>query len=311
MGGAFPVRGALVRRIPQHAGQAIALMLGGVAMFSIMDVAFKLLVAHYSSMQVVFLRCVTSAAIFLVWILATDYRQLGTAYPRGHLLRAAVGLGMLYAVGECFREMHLADAYAIFFAAPLVITLLSGPVLREPAGPVRTLAAAAGFGGVLLVLKPTGEGWVTYGGLMGLLSVLFYAASVLLLRRLGERDSSVTIAFWFTALVGAGAGVGAVPGWRPIAAEHWLTITVLGIAGTAGQAFLTAAFRRASAAVLAPFDYTHMVWAVIYGYLIWDFLPSGRTWLGAGIVVASGLVVLYREQRALRHRREALRPPPG
>lgn len=299
-----------MRGIPQHAGKAIALMLSGVAMFSAMDVAFKLLVADYPSMQVVFLRCAISALLFLGWIAFTGLHQARTAYPRGHVLRALVGLAMLYTVGECFREMHLADAYAIFFASPLVITLLSGPVLGEPAGLLRTLAALAGFGGVLLVLKPTGEGWITYGGLMGLVSVLCYAASVLMLRRVGERDSSVTIAFWFTALIGLGAGAGSIPGWRPIEAGHWLIIAVLGIAGTAGQVFLTAAFRRASAAVLAPFDYAHMVWAVIYGYLIWGFLPTGRTWLGAGIVVASGLFVLYREQRAMRFRVVALADQP-
>lgn len=293
-------------RVAQHAGQAIGLMVCGVFMFSMMDVAFKLLVAEYSSMQVVFLRCIVSAVVFLAWILVQDRRQFRTAYPRGHLIRGVIGLGMLYAVGECFRELHLPDAYAIFFAAPLLVTLLSGPVLGEPAGLLRTLAAVAGFSGVLLVLKPTGEGWVSYGGLMGLISVLLYAVSVLLLRRMGEKDNSVTIAFWFTALVGIGSGFAAIPGWRPIADDHWWLVAVLGVAGTAGQVLLTAAFRRASAAIVAPFDYTHMIWAVMYSYLIWDFLPTWRTWLGAGIVVASGLFVLYREQRAMRRRARPL-----
>lgn len=295
-------------RVRQHAGQAIGLMVGGVCLFSAMDVAFKLLVASYGSMQVVFLRCAVSAAVFCGWILATDRRQFRSAYPRGHLIRGVIGLGMLYTVGECFRELQLADAYAIFFAAPLVVTLLSGPVLGEPAGLPRTLAAAAGFGGVLIVLKPTGAGWISYGGLMGVLAMLLYSASVLLLRRVGEKDNSVTIAFWFTALVGLGAAAGALPGWRPIGTEHWWLVIALGVSGTIGQVLLTAAYRRASAAIVAPFDYTHMVWAVLYGWLIWDYLPSWRTGLGAGIVVASGLFVLYREQRALRRRARVLTP---
>jgi drug/metabolite transporter (DMT)-like permease len=295
-----------MHRVTQHSGRAIGLMLAGVCLFSLMDVAFKLLVAHYTSMQVVFLRCAVSAIVFLVWILVTDRRQFRTAYPRGHLVRGLIGLGMLFTVGECFREMQLPDAYAIFFAAPLLITLLSGPVLGEPAGLLRTLAAVAGFGGVLIVLKPSGAGWISYGGAMGLIAVVLYAASVLLLRRIGEKDGSVTIAFWFTALVGAGAGLAAIAGWRPIEPAHWPLVALLGVSGTLGQVLLTAAFRRASAAVVAPFDYTHMVWAVLYGYLIWGFLPSGRTWLGAGIVVASGLFVLYRERRTLRIRAGAL-----
>ncbi len=296
---------------PQHAGQAIGLMLIGVCMFSAMDVAIKLLVEHYASMQVMFLRCGTSALLFLVWILATDRRQFHTAYPVGHLVRGAVGLAMLYAVGECFRELQLPDAYAIFFAAPLLITVLSGPVLGEPAGPFRTLAAAVGFIGVLIVLKPTGEGWISYGGLMGVIAVVLYAASILLVRRLGEKDGSVTIAFWFTAMVGVGAGLAALPGWETVDRGHWGLVAIMGVTGTLGQVLLTAAFRRASAAVIAPFDSTHMIWAVLYSYLIWDFLPSGRTWIGAGIVVASGLFVLYREQRALRAGRRAIDAPTG
>ncbi|MEJ8568255.1 DMT family transporter [Elongatibacter sediminis] len=293
-------------RVAQHSGRAIALMMAGVCMLALMDVAFKLLVAHYSSMQVVFLRCAVSAAVFFVWILVTGRQQFKTAYPLGHLIRGIIGLGMLYTVGECFRELHLPDAYAIFFAAPLLITLLAGPVLGEPAGPLRILAAMAGFSGVLLVLKPTGAGWISYGGVMGLLAVVCYAATVMLLRRIGEKDNSVTIAFWFTALIGVGSAFVAIPGWRDVAAEHWTLVAVLGVSGTLGQVALTAAFRRAPVAVLAPFDYTHMIWAVIYSYLIWGFLPTGRTWVGASIVVASGLFVLYREQRAKRRAREAI-----
>lgn len=296
--------------LPQRTGPAIALMLAGVCMLALMDVALKLLVADYASMQVVFLRCAVSTVIFLGWILATGRRQFRTAYPAGHLLRGLIGLAMLFSVGECLRELQLADAYAIFFAAPLLITVLSGPVLGEPAGPLRTAAAVVGFIGVVIVLKPSGEGWISYGGAMGLAAVLFYSMTVLLLRRMGEKDGSVTIAFWFTTLVGLGSAAFALPSWTPVERGDWVLVAVLGISGTIGQVLLTMAFRRASAAILAPFDYTHMIWAVIYGYWIWNFLPGTRTWVGAGIIVASGLFVIYREQR-LGRRREATAARPG
>ena len=132
-------------RAEQHPVQAILLMIAAVFCMSVMDVAFKLLVEHYPSMQVVFFRSATSLPLFVGWILLTGRRQFRTAYPGGHLLRGALGIVMLFAIGECFREMQLADVYALFFAAPLLITILSGPVLGEPAGPVRVTAAVIGF----------------------------------------------------------------------------------------------------------------------------------------------------------------------
>ena len=284
-------------RLEQRPAQAILLMLAGVFFFASMDVAFKLLVEHYSSFQVVFFRSAMSLPFFVGWIIATDRAHFRTAYFGGHLLRGALGIVMLYAVGECFRELHLADAYTLFFAAPLVITLLSGPVLGEPAGPVRIAAAVVGFAGVLLVLKPGGESWVSYGAVMGLVGMLAYTFSSLLLRRLGGHDGTVTIAFWFVALVCAGSAVLAIPQWRLIAPEHWPHIVLLGVTGACGQALLTAAFRRASAAVVAPFDYTHMVWALVYGLAFWGYVPGWRVWVGAAVIVLSGLFILLRERR--------------
>lgn len=291
-----------MNQIEQHPVQAIGLMMIAVLLMSTMDVMLKLLVAHYGSMQVVFFRCAVSVPIFFVWILVKNWREFKTAYPYGHLLRGLVGLAMLYTVGECLREMQLPDAYALFFAAPLLITLLSGPVLGEPAGWVRVTACTVGFGGVLVLLQPSGGAWISYGALMGLLAVLFYAASVLLLRRMGDKDGTLTIAFWFVALVGLGAGLFAVPVWQPLDPAHWPWLLIMGVTSTLGQVLLTAAFRRASVAIIAPFDYTHMIWALIFSYFIWGYLPGWQTWIGAGIVIASGLFVLVREHRTMQRK---------
>jgi drug/metabolite transporter (DMT)-like permease len=289
-----------VNRVEQHSVQAILLMLGAVFFMSSMDVAFKMLVEHYSSFQVVFFRSAVSLLFLTSWIAVTGPSRFRTAYLGGHLLRGALGIVMLFAVGECFRELQLADAYTLFFAAPLVITLLSGPILNEPAGPVRVLAALLGFAGVIVALQPSGDSWISYGALMGLVGMLAYAFSSLLLRRLGGRDGTVTIAFWFVAVVCAGSGVLAIPGWRAVAPEHWLQILLLGTTGVFGQVLLTAAFRRATVAVVAPFDYTHMIWAVVYGLVFWGYLPGWRVWVGAAIIVASGLFILLREQATRR-----------
>jgi drug/metabolite transporter (DMT)-like permease len=288
--------------VKQHSLQAIGLMLLAVFMLSTMDVGLKMLVENYGSMQVVFFRCAFSLPLFVVWMLFTDRTLFRTAYPGGQLVRGVLGLVMLYSVGECFRELQLADAYAIFFAAPLLITLLSGPMLGEPAGLMRTTAAIIGFSGVLLVLQPSGSGWISYGGLMAVVAMVFYSLTAILLRRIGSGDRTMTIAFWFVLLVGTGAGLAALPNWQPVNfSRDWVWLLLIGVTGAVGQVLLTAAFRRASVAVVAPFDYVHMVWAVIYGWWLWSYLPDGRTWIGSAVVIASGLYVLYREHRA--HRR--------
>lgn len=288
----------------QHPMHAIGLMMGAIFLLSTMDVAIKLLVEHYPSMQVVFFRCVVSAPVFALWIIFTEPKRFRTAYFKGHLVRGAIGLVMLYAVSECFRYLHLAEAYALFFAAPLVITLLSGPMLKEPAGPVRILLTVLGFSGVLVVLNPSAGAYISYGAAMGILGVICYSLTAILLRKLGAKDHTVTIAFWFTFLVGVGSGLIAIKGWQELQNQHWPLLLLLGITGTLGQVMITAAFRRASAAVVAPFDYTHMLWAVIYGATLWGHLPDSRTWVGSAIIVSSGLLIIYREHR-LRNRQLA------
>lgn len=291
--------------VEQDSMKAIGMMSLGICLLSVMDLAFKQLVEHYPSMQVVFLRCLTSAPFMGAWMLLRSRGNFRVRHPGEHLLRAAIGLVMLYGVGEAFRELHLADAYAIFFAAPLLITLLSGPVLGEKAGPHRLAAAAVGFVGVLVVLQPGMDSrLISYGALMALVAVVTYSFMALLLRRMGHHDSTMAIAFWFTALVGFGAGLLSLPNWTAFQWEHWPWLVVLGIGGTFGQLLLTGAFRRASVAVVAPLDYTHMLWAVIYGYIFWGHLPGAGTWAGTAVIVGSGLYIIYREH-GLKMRQQA------
>ncbi len=295
--------------VEQDSLKAIGMMSVAVFLLSAMDLALKQLVEHYPSMQVVFLRCITSAPLLATWMLMRNRKGFRVKYPADHLLRAAIGLIMLYAIGECFRELQLADAYAIFFAAPLLITLLSGPMLGEKAGPYRLAATAVGFVGVLIVLQPgLNSQLITYGAMMALVSVVSYAFMALLLRRMGHHDSTVAIAFWFIALVGIGAGLFSILNWKPIQWEHWPWMVLLGLSGTFGQLMLTGAFRRASVAVIAPLDYTHMIWAVIYGYLFWGHLPGVNTWIGTAVIVGSGLYIIFREHR-IKQRRIALCSP--
>ena len=287
--------------------KAIGMMSMAVFVLSAMDLALKQLVEHYPSMQVVFFRGISSASLLATYMLIWDRSSFRVRYPKDHLLRAAIGLLMLFGVGESFRELQLADAYAIFFAAPLLITLLSGPILGEKAGPFRLAAAAVGFLGVLIVLQPGADSQlISYGSVMALVSVVAYAFMALLLRRMGHNDSTVAITFWFIALVGLGGGLISILNWKPIQWEHWPWLVLLAITGTLGQLMLTGAFKRASVAVIAPIDYTHMIWAVVYGYIFWGHLPGTSTWIGTAVIVASGLYIIFREHRINKRRKIAV-----
>lgn len=292
--------------VEQDTMKAIGMMSLGVCFLSAMDLALKQLVEHYPSMQVVFLRCITSAPLLATWILIRNRRAFRVKYPKDHLLRAVIGLIMLFAISESFRELQLSDAYAIFFAAPLLITILSGPILGEKAGPYRLAAAAVGFVGVLIVLQPgMNSQLISYGSVMALICVVAYSFMALLLRRMGHHDSTVAIAFWFISLVGVGAGLLSILDWKPLQWHHWPWMVLLGLTGTFGQLMLTGAFKRASVAVIAPLDYTHMIWAVIYGYIFWGHLPGVNTWIGTAVIVGSGLYIIFREHR-IKQRQMAL-----
>ena len=296
-----------VNAVEQDSIKAIAMMSAAVILLSAMDLGLKQLVEHYSTMQVVFFRCAMSAPLLALWMLFRNRKAFRVKYPRDHLLRAAIGLVMLFGVGESFREMQLADAYAIFFAAPLLITLLSGPMLGEKAGPYRIAASVIGFVGVLIVLQPgMNSQLISYGAMMALVSVVAYSFMALLLRRMGHHDNTIAISFWFVALIGFGAGLISILSWKPIQFEHWPWLVLLAVTGTFGQVLLTGAFKRASVAVIAPLDYTHMIWAVIYGYIFWGHLPGISTWIGTVIIIGSGIYIIFREHLLKRRQQAAV-----
>jgi drug/metabolite transporter (DMT)-like permease len=128
-----------------------------------------------------------------------------------------------------------------------------------------------------------------------LLAAFGYAVSAITVRVLARTDSTQHMVVWLMLLMAVGAGVLALPDWRPLRAEHLWLVLVLGVAGSVGQVLITEAFRLGEASLLAPLEYTALVWGVFWDATLWGVLPDGVTWLGAGIIVASGLYLLRRE----------------
>ncbi|CAN5678141.1 DMT family transporter [soil metagenome] len=289
---------------------AALLMLAAVALFGVMDAGLKLLAPHYAPMQVATLRGASALPLVLVWALATvGVRGLLVVQWPLHLLRGLLGVAMMAGFVYGLRTLPLTTAYAITFVAPLLVTAMAVPLLGERVGPRRWTAIAIGLVGVLVVLRPTGEGMLTLAGLAVLLAAVCYAAGVIIVRMLARRDSTQAMVFWFLAILAVVAGVLAWRDWVPVRSEHLWMIAAIGVSGTLAQVALTEAFRRGEASRIAPLDYTALVWGVLADLLLWQVLPDGVTWIGAGIIVASGLYLIRRE-RAQGQSAQAAMPPP-
>lgn len=272
-------------------------MIAAVAFFAFMDTAMKLLAAHYPPMQVAAMRGMSSlplVCIYVVWRgkLAS---LLNVRWPL-HLLRAVLGIVMLSLFAYALKRLPLAEAYSIFFVAPLLITALSVFFLQEKVDAARWWAIAVGLLGVLVVLRPTGAGFFTLGGLAVLGSAALYAVSAITVRLLSRTDSSESMVFWLMAMLAIGAGLLAAPDWVPLRQSDWPIIVGMAVTGFLGQVAVTEAFRHGEASAIAPFEYIALAWAIGIDWLLWQTLPDRYVLLGAAIIIASGVYLVRRER---------------
>ncbi len=280
-----------------HRWRAALFMLAAVGLFALMDAGLKLLTAHYPPMQISAMRGGASLPFVLVWVLSTvSVRSLFRVRWPLHLLRAVLGIMMMAPFVYALRTLPLSTAYTIFFVAPLLITALSVPILGERVGPRRWTAIVVGFLGVMVVLRPTGEGVASLAGLAVLLAAFGYAVSAITVRVLARTDSSQSIVVWLLVSMAVGAGLLALPHWVPIRADDLWLITGIGVAGALGQYTITEAFRRGEASLIAPLEYSALLWGVLLDFSLWNVLPDAMTWVGAAIIVLSGLYLLRRER---------------
>lgn len=274
-------------------------MLAAVVLFALMDAGLKLLAPHYPALQVAALRGAAALPLVLAWTLATiGARGLLRVHWPLHLLRGALGVVMIAAFVYGLRTLPLSTAYAIAFIAPLLVTAMAVPILGEKVGPRRWIAIVVGLVGVLVVLRPTGHGMLTLGGLAILLAAVCYAASAITVRLLAQRDSTQAMVFWLMLILAVAGGALSWHAWMPIRSDDWWVIAGIGVTGTLAQVALTEAFRRGEASLIAPLEYTALVWGVMLDLALWGVLPDTVTWIGAGIIIASGLYLIRRERGA-------------
>ena len=277
--------------------RAAGFMIGAVLSFSLMDAGIKTLSTHYPALQVTAIRGLSSLPIILIWVgFRGGYRQLIPVRYSLHLIRAVLGIIMLSSFTWALRHLPLSEAYAIFFTAPLLITALAVPILGEHVSGSRWVAIVIGLVGAMILLRPTGTGVLTLAGLAVTVTAIGYALSAIIVRVLGRTDTIESMIFWLMAMMGGGAAVLALPVWRPILASHWLVIAGIALSGSLGQWGVTEAFSRGQASFVAPFEYTALAWGVGLDWFLWQSLPGAMTFVGAAIIIASGVYLIRHEK---------------
>lgn len=280
-------------------------MVLSVSLFSAMDALVKLLAERYPVLQIIFFRSLFGF-LPLLWPLmrAGGWRSvLATRRLSLHIARGVAGVLSLLCFFMSYRFLGLAEAVTLFFISPLVMTALSAVILTEPVGWRRWTAVTVGLVGVLVIVQP-GGGLFVAAALLPIGGALTYAVATVTIRRLATTDSALTIVFYFTLTTTVLAAIPLPAVWQtPDSALDWGALVLTGLLGGGAQLALTRAFRLAPVAVLAPFEYLSLVWALGWGWLIWAELPGLWTWIGGAVVAGSGLYVLHREAGLAR------RPP--
>ena len=278
-------------------GLGIAAMIAGMAMMSSMDALAKWLGADYPIGQIVFFRNLFGLlpTLVIVWQLG------GFALPRTqrwrmHLLRGLLGVTAQFSFFLGLRSLGLAEATAIAFAAPLMVTAMSVPLLGEKVGPRRWSAVVVGFRGVLFMMRPEPCSFQP-AALLILLAAFCYGLIMVTTRMLARSDSNAAILLFGSTVSLAVSTVILPLGWKTPALADLAVFAALGLIGGTGMFFITQAYRHAPAAVIAPFEYTALVVAAILGFLVWQEVPDLYVWLGAFVVIAAGIYIFYRETR--------------
>ncbi|HJU38790.1 MAG TPA: DMT family transporter [Tahibacter sp.] len=277
--------------------RGIAAMVGAVALFALMDTGLKILAPHYPPMQVAALRGLASLPFVFVWALVDGgATQLVRVRWPLHLLRGVLAVVLIAAFAYALRLMPLAEAYTIFFVAPLLITALAALLLREHVGWRRWCAIGVGLAGVVIVLRPSGAGMLSLGGVAMLVAALCYAVSAIAVRVLGRSDTTQSMVFWMLAMLSLFATILAWSEWQAIRDEDWWVLAGIGTIGAVGQVLITYAFNVTPASTVAPFEYTALAWAIAIDWLLWKTLPDAWMLAGAAVIVLAGLYLIRRER---------------
>ena len=289
---------------------ALAIRLFGVLWLAVLAVFIKLAAdSGIHLVEIMFWRQFLSIPILLAWGISTHgWRSFATARPKDHAVRTLYGIaGMALNFGAIIL-LPLAEATALTFSAPIFAVLLSIVLLRESVGFWRWSAVAAGFAGVLVIAQPGGNHVPLAGAAVALGAAFMIALISIQVRDLGRTEQPIVIVFWF-AVGGSLVVLPALPFvHQHLSAWQWLLLLGIGLSGTFAQILITFALKIGQVSSVIVMDYSNLVWATLFGWLVFATVPPLSTWLGAPLVVAAGVIITWREQ-VLRKRKLAATTP--
>lgn len=272
--------------------------MGAFFMFTVMNVFAKLLSENHSVIEIAFYRNLIASLPFLILVFAMGRRDILIIRSKPSLvgIRAVLGSISLMTTFAAFSLMPMAETTVLLFTSSLFIPVLGIVFLKERVGPYRWAAVFIGFGGVIIMLQPTGSMYAL--GIMAAMGAAFMHATLqIVLRYLGRFESPETVTFYFLVI---GTLVTALPlpfvAVPPTVAEIPLLFGV-GFSGAMAQWLLSTAFRNAPAATVTVFNYSGIVWSMLFGWLIWNDWPMPTVLAGAVVVVASNILMIWRESR--------------
>lgn len=281
--------------------KAILFVLGASGVFTLAAAMVKALGTEVPLAQVILFRNLFAIPLLLVMAMrAGGLHTIRPRHPAMHLQRAFFGMMGMVGAFHGYAHLPLATATALGFTMPLFLTALSVVFLGERVGWRRWTAVAVGFLGVLVIARPGGA----EGGLpalsvgLVLVGAVGWALAMMSIRRMGEAgENGVAIVVWFAVCSAVAAGLATIPVWRTPDAWQWTLLVGIGLVSAVAQLLMTEAYRRGETTLLAPFEYSGIVWTSLLGIAIWAEWPDGWDLLGFAVLVGAGLFIWWRETR--------------
>jgi drug/metabolite transporter (DMT)-like permease len=286
----------------------ISLKIASALAFTLMSAGVKLVSERYPIGEVVFFRSAFAIVPLLAWLSWRGdlINAVRTDDLKGHLLRGIISTSGMFAGFIALSYLPLSDAVAIGYASPLITVVLAALLLKETVRAYRWSAVVIGFVGVIIMLLPHLNGSVMaqslaggagVGALFALFAACCSAGATIQIRRLMARERTGAIVFYFSLLTTFMGLMTVVLGWRMPNLADAALLVVIGILGGIGQILLTLSYRHADTSLIAPFEYTTMLWAVLIGWFAFSQLPQRTVVAGGAIVAAAGCFVLWRERQ--------------
>lgn len=283
-------------KIKSSKGVAIVTMCAGVLSLVVNDAIAKGLVVKFDPFQILFLRSLIALPIITAFVLWTNgFNGFQSAKVRIHIIRALLAVSATYLFIRSLGVLPLAEATSIIFAAPIFVAALSMPLLKQRAGFTRGVAIAVGFLGVLIILQP-GSATLQIASFVALAAAFLNALVMISARWIDDRDGFWTMTLYMTLFSGLFCVFTLATDWPSIGITDLAYFVGMAVAGTFGIALISQAFRMSDATVVAPFDYTALIWATAFGWIIWGTVPELLVYIGAVVIIGSGIYLIASEE---------------